>query len=99
MSPCSTVGACYTSRLQVLVISLSNLQILILVHWNLSSSYSSYPFILTLHLKSSWFPLDTCLIPPLEEVLSELQVIMALLRCHSTINVAKLVGAVHLIQR
>lgn len=42
---------------------------------------------MTLHLD-----LPTCLISPLEEVLSELQVIMALLRCHSAINVANLVA-------
>lgn len=92
MSPCSTEIVCYTLGLQVPIISLSKLQILNLVHWNLSPSYSSYPFIMTLYLESSYFPSYTCLISPLEEVLSELQVIMALLRCHSAINVANQVA-------
>ena len=79
MSPHSIEGACYTSGLQVPIISLSILQILILLHWNLSPSYNSYPLILTLHLESGWLPSDTCLILPLEKVLSELHVVMALL--------------------
>ena len=46
---------------------------------------------MTLHMKGDWSLLDTCPIPPLEEVLNELQAILTLFRCHSTINAADIV--------
>ena len=43
--------------------------------------------------------LDTCPIPPFEAMLSRLQVVLALLKCHSTVNVADMVGVGHSMQR
>ena len=46
-------------------------------------------------MEGGWSPLDTCPISPLEEVLSELQAVLTLFRCHSTIDAVNIVVARH----
>ena len=81
------------------MISLFNLQILIPVHWDHSSFYNGLLLILNIHLEGGWSPLDTCPIPPLKEMQSELQAILILFRCYSAINAIDIIGAGHSMQR
>ena len=86
---------CYTLDLTNLSVSLSNLYVLIPVHQDPSSFYNGFLLILImiLHMEGGQSPLNICPIPPLEEVLSELQVVLTLFKYHLGINAVDIVVA------
>ena len=70
------------------------------VHRNSPPFYNNFLFILAIHMEGQWSPSDTCPIPSLgERVLSELQVVLTLFRCHLVINVAGIVVVGHPMRR